>query len=363
MPDHNEKHHILAINPGSGSTKIGILKGDHCLVKESEQHSEAEMIPCKKLWDQLGFRYQAVAGFLRRNVHPQTKFDAIVGRGGLLRPLPGGVYQVTHQMLLDAERGYQGQHPANLGCALADAFAEKYGVSAFVVDPVSTYEMHDVAKISGHPKIERKSLSHALNIHYVSRMEAKKLEISLKKSRFVIAHLGGGFSIAPVLGGKIIDVNDANNEGPFSTTRSGSLPTLTLSEWIINSGFSVEKVRHLLLREGGLASYLGSSDGMEIAKRIHKGDKEAEGIINAMAYQIGKEIAAMSSVLRGDIDAIILTGGLTNFQELIQLIHRQIDWIAPVKLYPGEYEMEAMASAVNRILTGEEKPRNYPGSS
>ncbi|MBD3276594.1 MAG: butyrate kinase, partial [Candidatus Marinimicrobia bacterium] len=312
------------------------------------------------VWDQLEFRERAVREFIREEAGSVETFHAVAGRGGLLRPVEGGVYWVNKQMLLDAEDGYQGEHPANLGCALAYAFAHEMDSKAYVVDPVSTNEMADVARYSGHPAIQRKSLSHALNLHYVARKVAVELDIPLGESRFIVAHLGGGISIAPIRGGKIIDVNDATNEGPFSTTRSGSLPTVSLAEFILDSNLSYPEARGELLKNAGLFGYLHDYDGNSLARKIEQEDEEVTGVVNAMAYQIAKEIGSMSTVMQGDVDRIIITGGLANFQYLVDKIRDNSEWISRFRHLPGEFELEALAGGVQRVLTGQESPKTYP---
>lgn len=353
-------NNILAINPGSTSTKVGLFHGFQPITTNAIRHSRDELDRFDTVWDQLEFREEAVREFIQNEADTLKKIHAVVGRGGLLRPVEGGVYRVNKQMLLDAEDGYQGEHPANLGCALAYAFAHKMNSKAYVVDPVSTNEMSDVARYSGHPAIHRKSLSHALNLHYVARKVADELEIPLNESRFIVAHLGGGISIAPIRSGKIIDVNDATNEGPFSTTRAGSLPTLSLTEFIFESNLSYPEVRGELLKNAGLFGYLNDYDGSNLARKIEQGDENVKEVVDAMAYQIAKEIGSMSTVLQGDIDRIIITGGLANFEYLVAGVREKVDWIAELEILPGEFELEAMAGGVQRILTGAESPKTYP---
>lgn len=358
MTNHTFK--ILAINPGSTSTKVALFTNS---VKEKQQdleHSQEEMGKYGRVWEQMALRRRAVEQFLEEHLPDRTSLDGVAGRGGLFRSIPGGVYEVNAAMLSDAETGVQGEHASNLGCALANAIAREHGATAYIVDPVSTDELESIARFSGHPSIERRSLSHALNLHHVARKVAEQLEVPLEESRFVIAHIGGGISVAPLRGGKIIDVNDANNEGPFSTTRSGTLPPLTLARWILDKEFDFPSVKVELLKKSGLQGYLGAADGKTIEKRIRDGDDRAMEILEAMAYQIGKEIAAMSSVLKGEIHRIILTGGLANFRRLVDLVTNRIDWIASVEILSGEYEMEALAEGVWRVLAGREQPRKYP---
>ena len=350
---------ILTINPGSTSTKISLFRNTEEQQEKTFEHSREVLNSSQHLWDQLEFRLEVVRNFLSNYLPEDGKLHAVVGRGGLLRPVPGGTYEVNDRMLEDAREGVQGQHASNLGCAMAKTIADEYDVPAFIVDPVSTDETKPVAKISGNPHIERRSLSHALNIHFVARQFARETEKPLNDSALIIAHLGGGFSIAAVEAGKIIDVNDANNEGPFSTARSGSLPVTSLAEWIIDRNYSKKEILTELLKNSGWAGYLGTTDGKEVDRRLDEGDHDAKHITEAMAYQVAKEIAAMASVLEGRTQRIILTGGLAKFELLCDLIAHRVEWIAPVLILPGEFEMHAMAEGAHRVLTGGEPALEY----
>jgi len=350
---------ILAINPGSTSTKVSVFKDTVEQGKTSIEHPADEIKQFNGIWEQLDYRQAEVEKILVKYFPNDDKIDACVGRGGLLRPIPGGVYEVNSSMLDDAKIGVQGQHASNLGCALAHRVATQFKARAFIVDPVSTNETQQVARISGNPNIERKSLSHALNIHYIARKVAKEMNVPLQETSLIIAHLGGGFSIAAVRGGQIIDVNDANNEGPFSTSRSGSLPTVSLAEWVIENKFTRADIQRELLKKSGWAGYLNTTDGKEIERLLEEGNEKAGLILEAMAYQIAKEIGAMATVLDGRTERIILTGGLANFTKLINLVEHRIRWIAPVDILPGEFEMQAMAEGAFRVLTGEQQALVY----
>ncbi len=350
---------ILVINPGSTSTRVALFANTTPTADREIRHSGEALSRFERVWDQLEFRLQLVRDFLREALPREKSPDAVAGRGGLLRPVEGGVYAVNTLMLTDAERGYQGEHPANLGCALAHRMGTAGNCPAYIVDPVSTNELHPIARISGYPPVERRSLSHALSLHYVSRRAAADRGMDYHHSRFVVAHLGGGFSIAPVEGGRIIDVNDASNEGPFSPTRSGSVPPLSLVQQVLENDLDFGAARRVLLKESGWQGYLRTADGMEVEQRINGGDTDAEFIVEAMAYQVAKEIAAMSTVLHGQVAAVILTGGLANYQRLTDLITRRVSWIAPVEVYAGAWEMNALAEGAYRALTGEETVKVY----
>ena len=352
-------YRILVINPGSTSTKVGLFENEHPVWEESIPHSREELRQFGAVWDQLDFRKQAVLELIQKKNLELNSLSAVVGRGGLLRPLIGGTYRVTPQMIDDARVGVQGEHASNLGCALADFVAKRANCPAFVVDPISVDEFEPLARYSGHPLLERKSLAHTLNIHAVSRWVAREMEIPFEKSRFVVAHLGGGISVAPVKGGRIVDVNDAASAGPFSPERTGTLPLQGFITLCFSGKYTEKQMRRLVMGEGGLVAYLGTNNAREVEKRIEKGDKKAGEVYEAMAYQIAKEIGAMATVLAGQVDAVILTGGLSQSERLTNWIEARVRFLAPIKRVPGEFEMSAMAEGALRVLRGEEAVRSY----
>ena len=284
---------------------------------------------------------------------------AVVGRGGLLRPMPGGTYEITPKMLEDLKIGYQAEHASNLGGVIAFEIATKVSIPSFIVDPVAVDEILDVARISGLPEIPRRSLVHALNIKAVTRRVCTKLNKSFEDSTYVVAHIGGGISVSPVKNGRILDVNNANEEGPFSPERSGGLPVGDLAKLAFSGKYTLKQLKKKLTGEGGLVAYLNTNDGRIVDKMIDDGDKSAELIFKAMAYQIAKEIGAMATVVSGKIDAIILTGGLAHNKRLTTWISEMVSFIAPVELVPGEDEMLALAQGTLRILNGEERAKIY----
>ena len=352
-------YRILVINPGSTSTKVGVFENERSLWEETISHNRGELKQFDTIWSQLDFRKQALTELIHQKALNLKSLDAVLGRGGLLRSLMGGTYRVTPQMIEDARVGLQGEHASNLGCALAAYVAEQAGCPAFVVDPISVDEFEPLARYSGHPLLERKSLAHTLNIHAVSRWVAREMNIPFEKSRFVVAHLGGGISVAPVKGGRIVDVNDASSAGPFSPERTGTLPLQGFITLCFSDNYTEKKMRHLVMGEGGLVAYLGTNNAMEVENRIEHGDTKAAEVYEAMAYQISKEIAAMASVLSGRVNAIILTGGLAQSTRLTGWIEERVHFIAPVKRVPGEFEMKAMAEGALRVLLGEEKALGY----
>jgi len=345
---------ILVVNPGSTSTKMAVYRDGVLGAGQTLRHDTAVLGRFPAVWDQLEFRLDGIRSWSREHAVAVSAVSAI---GGLLRSVRGGTYRVNAAMLDDARRNLQGEHPSNLGCAIADALARQYGCDAFVVDPVSVDELEPLARFSGHPLIERRSLSHALNIHAAARRAAEECGLDFGTSSLVIAHLGGGISVAPVLGGRIIDVNDASSDGPFSPERTGGLPLQPFISLCREGG--EREIRRMVMGEGGLSAYLGTNSAQEVERRIEAGDGQARIVYEAMAYQIAKEIGAMSTVLRGRVDRIVLTGGLAASRPLTGWITERVGFIAPVIVYPGEDEMLALASGALRVLRGEERALEY----
>lgn len=309
--------------------------------------------------EQLEWRSSLISKLLDEKRLAPEELAAVVGRGGLLKPISGGTYVISERMLKDARNGIQGEHAANLGCALAAEIANKGHVPAYVVDPISVDEFEPLARYSGHPQIERRCLSHTLSIHAVARFAAEKLGKDIHTANFVVAHLGGGVSVAAVQRGRIIDVNDASSDGPFSPERTGGLPLQPFIGLCYSGKFSEHEIRKQVMGSGGLLAYLGTSSAKEIEGRIAAGDSKAPEVYEAMAYQIAKEIGAMATVLRGDVAAVILTGGLAKSAVLTGWIGERVKCIAEVLIFAGEFEMEALASGALRVLTGEEAAKTY----
>ena len=348
--------HILVINPGSTSTKIALCNETGLCKTVTMVHSAVELSQFAGVWGQFSYRLKLCQEWISQHV---LECAAVVANGGLFRPLEGGVYRVNRQMLDDARTNLQGEHASNLGCALAAELARTYSCGAFVVDPVSVDEFEPLARYSGIPLIARRSLSHALNIHAAARWAAQESKIQFERSSFIIAHLGGGISIAPVRGGKIIDVNDAASDGPFSPERSGGLPLQQFISLCYSGRYTDAEVRSLVMGKGGLVAYTGTNSAEQVEKRIAEGDKNAREVYQAMAYQVAKEIGAMSTVLKGNVNAIILTGGVSRSSMLTSWIKERVQFIAPVMMHPGEDEMGALAKAVYRVLNGLEQTKEY----
>lgn len=353
MPSANS---ILVINPGSTSTKIAIARGNEIVEKETIVHPVSDLHRFSSIWDQFPFRLELCKEWAASRL---KECSAVASLGGLLRPVQGGAYGVNRRMIEDARANFQGEHASNLGCALAHEIASVYGCPAVVVDPVSVDEFEGLAYYSGHPCIKRRSLSHALNIHAAARRASVSLNIPYEESSLIVGHLGGGISIAAVRGGRIIDVNDAASDGPFSPERTGGLPLQPLLALCFSGQYAEAEMRAMVMGRGGLAAYLGTNSVLDVEQRIKDGDATACEVYRAMAYQISKEIGAMSTVLSGSIDAIVLTGGVARSTVLTSWIEERVCFIARVLLYPGEDEMNSIAETANRVLRGEERIKEY----
>lgn len=355
----DKKGYILVINPGSTSTKIALYTEEKCIAVENLSHSSEEVEKYATIYDQKDMRLEVIMHWLKQENIDLKDIKAVVGRGGLLRPMPGGTYTVTEKMLEDLKKGYQGQHASNLGGIIAYEMAKMLNIPSFIVDPVAVDEMEEVARISGMPEIPRRSLVHSLNIKAVTRRICEKTNKKFEESSFIVAHLGGGISVSPVKNGRILDVNNANEDGPFSPERAGGLPIGDMVKLAFSGKYTQPELKKMMLGKAGLVGYLGTNDGRKVDSMIEEGDKKAELIFKAMAYQIAKEIGAMSTVLCGNIDNIILTGGLAYNKRLTTWITEMVNFIAPVEIVPGEDEMLALYQGALRILKGEETAKIY----
>lgn len=354
-------YQVLVINPGSTSTKIGVFKGETLVMENTIRHATEEIAQYPSIIDQYSFRKEAILEALGVEGIVISQFDAVCGRGGLLRPIEGGTYAVNEAMIEDLKQGYSGQHASNLGGILASEIAAGLGVPSFIVDPVVVDELAPLARISGFSLINRKSIFHALNQKAVARRYAKQVDRKYEDLRLIVTHLGGGITVGAHVGGKVVDVNNGlHGDGPFSPERAGTVPIGELVDLCFSGKYFRSEVMKSLVGEGGLVGYLGTNDAVLVEKRIAAGDEKAKLIYDAMAYQIAKEIGSAAAVLEGQIDAIILTGGLAYGKEFIKQISSKIDWIAEVSVYPGEDELQALAEGAIRVLSGEEKAKNYP---
>jgi butyrate kinase len=353
-------YRILVINPGSTSTKIAVYDNESPVMVEALRHSVEELAPYKAISEQFCFRKDVILKVLKEKGIGVGTLNAVVGRGGMLKPIPSGTYKVNDEMLEHLKIGYSGQHASNLGGLIANEIAASINIPAFIADPVIVDEMDDIARVSGMPEIKRKSQLHALNQKAVARRYAKENGVKYEELNLIIAHMGGGISVGAHKSGKIIDVtNGLDGEGPFSPERSGGLPVGDLIRLCYSGKYTQDELMKKIVGKGGLVAYLNTNDAREAEKMIRNGNKHAELIYKAMAYQIAKEICHSAGVLSGVVDAIILTGGLAYSSMLMEWIKERVKFISNVVVYPGEDEMSALAEGCLRALRGEEEAKEY----
>lgn len=353
--------YILAINPGATSTKIAVYRTNKFIFLKTIRHECEDLSMYKNSIDQLDYRLKLVMKEVEENHIPHDEVGLIVARGGLIRPIESGVYEVNDLMIEDLKAGVMGDHASNLGGLIAQQLKEVFpNAGAYIADPVVVDELQDVARISGHPEFQRRSVFHALNQKSTARTYAHSRGMEYEDLNLIIAHLGSGVSVGAHKKGRVIDVNNGlDGEGPFGPERSGTLPTGALAKYCFDSGKSLEDVKAMLAGQGGLFAYMGHKDASLIEKLAREGDPKAKLIQDAMAYQISKEIGAMAAVLGGEVHAIILTGGIAHNPDLTSYIKEHIGFIAPVFIYPGEDEMRALAQNGALLLKGLIKAREY----
>ena len=349
---------ILAINPGSTSTKISLFENQDVVFESNIHHDADKLAPFPRIVDQYELRRDSIVDLLQANNINIESLDAVVGRGGLLKPLESGTYTVNTTMMDELRQPGAREHASNLGVLIANELAQTANARAFTVDPVAVDELDPIARISGLAEIKRKSLSHALNIKAVSRRAASEMDVRYEDLNLIVAHLGGGISVTAHRKGRMVDVVGGIDSGPFSPERAGSLPITELID-LCYSGIEKNDLKKKLAGKGGLISYLGTNSAIEVSNRIKEGDEEALLVAHAMAYQIAKSIGSMSTVLHGDVDAVLLTGGCAYWNELTDWITERVSKIAPVKVYPGENEMIALAQGALRVLRGVEQAKEY----
>lgn len=356
-----EIYRLLIINPGSTSTKIAIFDNEKPILETTLRHSNEELSPYKTVADQFEFRKNVILETLNANGINITKLSAVVGRGGLLKPIESGTYRVNNLMLDDVREAVRGQHASNLGALIANEIASQLNIPAFIVDPVVVDEMDDIARISGMPEIERISIFHALNQKAVARRAARDLGKAYEELNLIVAHLGGGISVGAHRNGKVVDVNNAlDGEGPFSPERTGTLPVGSLIKLCYSGKYTIDELKKKIVGKGGLVAYLGSNDGREVQAMVEQGNKDAELVYKAMAYQVAKEIGSCAAVLEGKVDAVVITGGLAyDKMFLVNWIKERTSFIADALVYPGEDEMIALAEGGLRVLRGEEQAKEY----
>lgn len=358
---HRNRFRILTINPGSTFTKIAIFENEISIWEKMLIHDIEVTESYTQIIDQFDFRKREILQSLHNEEINLSRFDAVSARGGLLRPISGGTYVVDKEMLADLRTGYAGEHASNLGGILAYEIASGLNIPAYIVDPVVVDELSEVARISGLPKIERKSIFHALNQRAVAHRVAKELGRRYEELNLIVAHLGGGITIGAHKKGKVVDVNNGlDGEGPFGPDRSGSVPVGDLIDLCFSGKYTKEEIMKLLVGTGGLMGYLGTNQPGEIEKMIDNGDERAKLVYQALAYQIAKEIGAVSTVLAGEVDAVIITGELAYQKRLTEGIMNRVNWIADVYIHPGENVLLALAEGALRVLNGEETAKTYP---
>jgi len=339
------KRLILALNPGSTSTKFALFEEESLIFEKSLAHSYDDICGYEKITDQLNFRKDLIMKELEDRRTDLSRIAAIVGRGGLVKPIESGIYGVNEKMVADLKEGLLGQHASNLGGLIADAIASALpNAKAYIVDPVVVDELQPVARISGHPEIERISIFHALNQKAVARMYAASAGRKYEDLNLIIAHMGGGISVGAHRRGRVVDVNNAlNGDGPFSPERSGGLPAGQLADLCFSGRFTRNEIKSMITGKGGMVAYLGTNSFRDVCKRADEGDQKAILIRDAAAYQAGKEIGAAAAVLEGKVDAIILTGGMTYNEGHVSRIRSMVGFIAEVVVYPGEDELKSLA--------------------
>jgi len=354
---------ILAVNPGSTSTKLALYEGNELVFEKTLRHSAEELGEFHSMTDQLPFRYKVIMQTLTEEKCEPDTIAAVVGRGGLVNPIESGIYEVNELMKSHLTDAVNGEHASNLGALLADMIVRSAsGVKAYIVDPVVVDELEPVARLSGHPLIARRSVFHALNQKAVARIYAASAGKEYEQMNLVVAHMGGGISVGAHRRGRVVDVNNAlNGDGPYAPERSGGLPAAQLAELCYGGKYSQDEIRTMLAGKGGMVAYLGTNNFREANDRAAAGDEHAALIVRGCSYQTAKEIGAMAAVLNGDVDAIILTGGLAYDDAHIERISAMVRHIAPIFVYPGEDELKALAFNGLLAVTGRIAVREYRG--
>ncbi|MCF8295722.1 MAG: butyrate kinase [Bacteroidales bacterium] len=360
-PVSNRNYRILAINPGSTTTKIAVYLNTQLLFIRNIRHSATDLAQFAKITDQFSFRKELIIKELKDAEIDIHTLSVIIGRGGLVKPIESGIYEVNEIMRQDLRHSPMGEHASNLGGLIASDLASQIpGVKVYIVDPVVVDELAPVARYSGHPLFKRVSIFHALNQKAIGRAHAESLLRNYEDMNLIIAHLGGGISVGAHQKGLVIDVNNAlDGDGPFSPERSGSLPVGQLVKQCFSGNYAEKEIKEMIKGKGGLVAYLGTNDAWEVEVKAKEGDEEAARIQDAMCYQIAKEIGSMAAVLEGKVDNILLTGGIAHNAYLVDYIGRMVSFIAPVVVYPGEDEMKALAMAGLRLLQGTAEAKEY----
>jgi butyrate kinase len=356
----SESSRVLVLNPGGTSTKFGVYTENGAEWVRAIAHGDEEIARFrgKSMLDRLDYRSELVRGALEEAGYAEAGFAAAAGRGGLLPPLPCGTYLVDEAMLQELRLARLGQHASNLGAFMALRFAQAAGVNAYVVDPVTVDEWQPCARLTGSPLVQRTSIGHALNAKAVARRYAREVGRPYAALRLIVAHLGSGITVSAHQDGRMIDSNSIE-EGPFGVDRSGGLPVRALVRLCFSGEYTQAQLDRHVFGDGGLFAYLGTRDLIEVERRIDAGDRQAAAVFDAMIYQIGKEAGAMAAVLQGKVDAVLLTGGMAYSEKAVSQLRGSIEWIAPIRVYPGEDELQALAEGVFRVLSGEEQVKRF----
>lgn len=359
--DQPEEVRILTINPGSTSTKFAVFVGTDPVFIKTIRHTSEELAPYEKITDQFQFRKELILTQLKQAEISLSEIKAVVGRGGLLKPIESGVYAVNQAMMNDLRNSPLGEHASNLGGLIAyDIALSLPDAQAFIANPVVVDELDDIARISGHPLLPRISIFHALNQKAVARQHARSIMRRYEELNLIVVHLGGGITVGAHKQGRVVDVNQGlDGDGPFSPERTGSLPVGELVRLCFSGKYTQKEILKMIKGEGGLVAYLGTNSAYEVEQKVQQGDKYAELIYNAMAYQVAKEIGAMATVLKFQVDGILITGGIAHDKYFVNQVIERVHKIAPVHVYPGEDELKALAMNGLRVLSGETTPKNY----
>lgn len=350
---------VLVINPGATSTKFAVFDGETVVLKQTVEHHGDDLQSFGCVYDQYQYRLDLIREALAAAKIPLASLQAVVGRGGLLKPLTGGTYMVNELMVDDMKNAERGEHASNLGSVMAFRLARELSIPAFIVDPVSVDELEPEARISGTPDLERVSMSHALNMKAVARKVAASLNKKYEDVNFVVAHLGTGVTLSAHRKGKMVEICDGKEEGPFAPDRCGGLPASQLVKLCYSGKYTYNELRKNLFGSGGFYAYLGTKDLRQVEKMAAEGHEKAALLLKAFTYQIAKEIGAMATVLEGKVDRIVITGGIAYSQSIVEAIKRRVDFIAPVVVMAGEEELESLAAGALRVLRGEEQPLTY----
>lgn len=350
----------LIINPGSTSTKIGVFEDETLLFEETLRHSTEEISQFATIVDQKDFRKKIITDLLAEKNFDMKSLNVVVGRGGMLKPIPGGTYAVTDELLNDLKLGVQGQHASNLGGILAREIGDELSIPSFIVDPVVVDELQPVARYSGVPELPRTSVFHALNQKAVAKRYAKEIGKPYESLRLIVVHMGGGVSVGAHIDGKVVDVfNALDGDGAFSPERAGAVPSGALIKLCFSGKYTEKEVYSKVVGKGGFNAYLGTNDMREVTRMANAGDENAAVVKQAFIYQVAKDIGSMACVLQGKVDRIIVTGGIAYGTDVVDSLKEAAEWIAPFTVYPGEDELLALAQGAIRVLNGEEKAMEY----